>query len=187
MILNFISNKYLFRDEKDNKLEIEMLYNYGSVIMNFSLNGEHIYYYVVPKKSLDIKEDLEIVDEAVQALKTDHQRWLEKNAKLVRKNYDKFELLERSSLYEAINDENENERKIIMGIIEDNKDNFTITLRDNVNGISMRTHVIAESKEEILEIMENLTDLIYKLLLPFKNDNEQLRIAHFNEYILGES
>lgn len=44
-MLNFVSNKYDFRDAKGSKLELNFQLNGSTAIVDFSLNGEQIYYY----------------------------------------------------------------------------------------------------------------------------------------------
>lgn len=154
--------------------------------INFYLDDKHIYTYMIPAGDIEIKEDLQIVEDAVEKLKNDHKRWLEQNAQVVRKNYDKFTLFDRTSYYHATYDDNDPDHVVTIGLIEDCSNNFVITLKDNVTKAYMRTSVVADSKEEILDTMEKLGDLIFNLLTPFKNGEEQLRLAHFNEYVLGE-
>ena len=185
-MLNFVRNKYDFRDSKGSKLELDFQLNGGTAIVDFSLNGEQIYYYIVPKASLETKEDLDIVEEAVEALKKDHQRWLEQNTKVLRKTYDSFELKERTSLYHATLNEADEEHLVIVGIIEDNNKNFILTLKDNNTGSSMRTSLKAGSKEEVIDILNTLLDIVFQLLTPFQNDENQVRVSYFDKYILGE-
>ena len=184
-MLNFVSNRYILKDSKGNELRLDMNLNGNTAIIDFYLNGEQIYYYIVPKVSLETKEDLDIVSEAVEKLKCDHQRWLEQNVKIVRKNYDKFELIERTSLYHAVLDD-EVDHIVVIGIIEDNKGSFILTLKDNQTGASMRTSITASSKEEVLETLDNLSNLIYKLLKPFKDDEISVKVSYFDKYVLGE-
>lgn len=186
MEVKFISNEYIFKNG-EHHLMIARMSNVDNIPMvEFSLNNQKIYYYLITDKNIDNMSDLDIINEAVERMSNDKDRWIA-DCSYYLENCNRFILHERATLYRVRLDDLTKHYATI-SIVEENNSQFVLRLRDEMSGTTMTTHLNVESREELIETMDGLCRTIINVLKPFREKQEQVILNAFGtDYALKKS
>jgi len=185
MDIKFVSNDYIFRYGAC-LMTAKMGTSSDSAIIDFFIDNERVYYYLIPKKDTELLDDLSIIHKAVESMQNDKDRWIG-DCSLYLDNMDKFILYERATVYKVKMNEFMHKYATVT-ILEENNSRFMLTLVDEMTGIKMITHMYAESRNELIDTMDSIARLIIQMLKPFREKQELVVLNAFGtDFALRQS
>ena len=179
MNIKFVSNDYIFRYGACI-MTAKMMNASSSPVIEFFLDHEKIYYYLIPEADIDTLDDLAIVHKAVEKMRMDKERWIADCSPYL-DNIDHFILYERSTIYKIEVNALMHQYATLI-IMEENNSRFMLTLRDEMSGLTMITHLHAESRSELIDTMDSVARMIIEMLKPFREKQEFVILNSFGTY-----
>ena len=155
-----------------------MSYVEDSAVVEFSTNNKRIYYFLLSEESVENKSDLDIINEAVEYMRVDKERWIE-NCETFIENSNKFILYERVSLYKIVVDENAEKKHCVIVSITEENDKFILRFKDEALNTITNITMTAENRKSVIDTLEKLGRVMLGTLDVFRAEQEQIILNTF--------
>ena len=181
MKVKFVSNEYIFKDGTHHLMVARMSYVEGEAMVEFSLNNRRIYYYILPEETIENMSDLDIINEAVDHMKEDKERWIG-NCEQFIENSSRFILHERATLYRlTVNDNEQKKHKVVISVVEENDNKFTLRFKDEGLNSVMTITIAAENRKHLIDSLEKIAKIMIGTLAVFRAEQEQIVLNTFGK------
>ncbi len=181
MKVKFVSNEYMFKDGTHHLMVARMSYVEGEAMVEFSLNNRRIYYYILPEETIENMSDLDIINEAVDHMKEDKERWIGDCEQFI-SNSNNFILHERATLYRlTVNDNEQKKHKVVISVVEENDNKFTLRFKDEGLNSVMTITIAAENRKHLIDSLEKIAKIMIGTLAVFRAEQEQIVLNTFGK------